>query len=151
MVHIRSLLTFKSPSTLVSHAGKTPLWEHQCLEVLVLFWNCAIQLPTALGWSLVPGMASPINYWPWVLHISDTVFSHMPCHVRMLKYLCSTYWKGPVLSCCLKHTISSACDALLRQTWQTLTESLKPNLEGTPPGKWEWTGVNRLLVMNLFL
>lgn len=53
-------LLFKFPSTLQCHRpGKHHNWmHHQRLGILTLFWNYEIKLPTALGWSLVPGMVS---------------------------------------------------------------------------------------------
>lgn len=118
-VHVWSDLLFQFPSVSQCHKqGKQHYWVNQGLEILTLFWNYDVKLPTALGWSqlTLPALSLQCRwhvFFPCVL----------PClHAEPLQ--CSTHRKSQFNPVSL-HTISLVCDVLLRLTQQTPTESSK--------------------------
>lgn len=67
-VHVWSDLLFQFPSVSQCHKqGKQHYWVNQGLEILTLFWNYDVKLPTALGWG------QP-NCRPCLSNVGDTLF-----------------------------------------------------------------------------
>lgn len=80
-VHVWSDLLFQFPSVSQCHKqGKQHYWVNQGLEILTLFWNYDVKLPTALGWSQPTLPALPLQCrWHAFSHASYPVCMLSTC------------------------------------------------------------------------